>query len=782
MPDAPPHTNRLINETSPYLLQHAHNPVDWYPWGDEAFEEAQRRGVPVFLSIGYSTCYWCHVMERESFESPDIARVMNERFVCIKVDREERPDLDEIYMAATTTFTGSGGWPMSVFLTPDARKPFYAGTYFPPEPMHNRPAFPELLRGLSQAWMERNDEVIEQANKLADAVAEQVSATSQPAPVGEPHLTKALASLLQRLDQTNGGFSHAPKFPQPVYLEFLLDMRPVADKSTRSAIDLALRTTLDAMAIGGIHDQIAGGFHRYSVDEFWTVPHFEKMLYDNAQLARTFTRASAVLNDEYYAGVARQTLNYCLTEMTDPDNPGVNGFYSAQDAEVDGKEGLNYLWTREEFEAALADHPELLPLAIDLYGLDASPNFQDPHHPSEPRRFVLRLASRFEDFAQRHNLDAPTFFEHLGTINTTLLKYRAQRKQPALDDKVLVSWNAMLIPALVEAGRLFERDDYIKAARNAARFILHTMRDESGTRLRTHRNGTSAIPTLLEDHAHLLEALLALNANPSTVDEFPLDYIMALADETHERFADESGAYFDTRADARDLFVRTRSLHDGATPGSSGVMLHALIELAHRSGEPRFAQRAAKLMQSISATLAEHPLGAINSTRALLTMLARRDRYHELLDFATNDGSDSLQRTKSPVAVLVSTDAFTVSDAAPASFKVALEIEPGYHIVAADPGDSDAAKSLYPLRAGLISGRDIAVYADYPQGEAMGSEAVGRFNAHTGRVEFDIAIEKAPGIGASPGKPVLGISFQACSDTECLQPQTVRLDIEITIE
>lgn len=776
------HTNRLAKETSPYLLQHAHNPVDWYPWSDEAFELARERGVPVFLSIGYSTCYWCHVMERESFESPDIARVMNERFVCIKVDREERPDLDEIYMAATTTFTGSGGWPMSVFLTPDTRKPFYAGTYFPPEPMHNRPAFPEMLRGLSQAWKERREEVIEQANKLADAVTEQVSASSDPVPVGEPHLTKALSSLLQRLDQTNGGFSHAPKFPQPVFLDFLLDMRPVADKSTRSAIDLALRKTLDAMATGGIHDQIAGGFHRYSVDEFWTVPHFEKMLYDNAQLARTYTRAAAVLNDPYYAGVARQTLDYCLREMTDAINPGSKGFYSAQDAEVDGKEGLNYLWTKDEFVAALADHPDLLPLAIDLYGLDSSPNFQDPHHPNEPRRFVLRLESRFENFAQRHNLDPNTFFAHMGTINEALLTARDQRKQPRLDDKVLASWNAMLIPALVEAGRVFERDDYIAAAGNAAKFILSDMRDAEHTRLRTHRNGTSAIPTLLEDHAHLLEALLALNACPSTADDFPLNDIVALADETHDLFADDAGCYFDTREGAADLFVRTRSLHDGATPGASGVMLHALIELAHRTSEPRFGQRAAKLMQSISATLAQHPLGTINSTRALLTMLARRDRYHDLIDFATNDGSDSLERTKSPVAVLVSTDAITVSDDSPASFKVKLQIEKGYHIAAANPGESEAAQSLYPMRVGLISGQGIAVYADYPQGQPMGVEAVGRFNAHTDSVEFDIAVEKAPGIGASEGHPVLGISFQPCNEQSCMQPQTVRLDIEITID
>ncbi|MEX0876305.1 MAG: thioredoxin domain-containing protein [Phycisphaerales bacterium] len=512
MPDTT-HTNRPAAETSPYLLQHAHNPVDWYPWCDEAFAHAVKRGVPVFLSIGYSTCYWCHVMERESFENADIAAVMNERFVCIKVDREQRPDIDEIYMAATTTFTGSGGWPMSVFLDPATRKPFYAGTYFPPEPAHGRPSFPDLLRGLSEAWKDRRDEAVEQSRRLAQAVAEQVSGSEEPAPVGEAQLSAATTALLTRLDKANGGFGHAPKFPQPVFLDFLLEMRPVTDATTTSAIDMAVRKTLDAMAIGGIHDQIGGGFHRYAVDEHWTVPHFEKMLYDNAQLASVYTRAADVYDDAYYARTAQRTLDYCLAEMTDPDEQGRTGFYSAQDAEVDGREGLNYLWIEAEFEDALGGDPGLLELALDIYGLRQGSNFRDPHHPDDPKRSVLRLESRPDQLASRLKLTADELNTHIDTINARLMTARAARKQPGLDDKVIVSWNGMLIAALVGAGTRFDRDDYLAAAARATRFILDEMRSGDGQLLRTHRGGKASIPGLLEDYAALIAALLRLHLN-----------------------------------------------------------------------------------------------------------------------------------------------------------------------------------------------------------------------------------------------------------------------------
>src|ERR1043165_6403662 len=334
-----PHTNRLAKETSPYLLQHAHNPVDWFPWGIEAFAEARKRGVPIFLSIGYSTCYWCHVMERECFESEEIAAQMNRGFLCIKVDREERPDLDDIYMAATQMTTGRGGWPMSVFLEPEKLRPFYCGTYFPPEPRGGMRSFPQILEAISGAWKNERDEVAQQSETLANAVREHLGTVESTVPVGLGHVSKAAQTLLRMLDRVHGGFGSAPKFPQPVFLEFLLDIREVAaDEATRDATDQALRLTLDRMACGGMNDQIGGGFHRYSVDEKWLVPHFEKMLYDNAQLAAVYARAGTIYNDDFYRRTARRTIEYILKEMTQPSG----AFSSAQDAEVDGREGGNY--------------------------------------------------------------------------------------------------------------------------------------------------------------------------------------------------------------------------------------------------------------------------------------------------------------------------------------------------------------------------------------------------------------------------------------------------------
>ncbi|HVZ94640.1 MAG TPA: DUF255 domain-containing protein, partial [Phycisphaerales bacterium] len=392
--------NLLSRETSPYLLQHAHNPVPWMPWGPAAFDEARRRDVPIFLSIGYSTCYWCHVMERESFEDEAIGRALGEHFVCIKVDREERPDVDDIYMTAVQLMTRRGGWPMSVWLTPPGAKdtndtglePFYAGTYFPAEPRHGMPSLPQLVEGISEAWKSNRAQVLEQASSIADAIREQLAHRADPAPIGEKQIAQAVSQLLRLYEPNHGGFGRAPKFPQPVFLEFLLDARrAITDPAALASIDRAVRHTLDAMALGGLLDQLGGGFHRYSTDEKWLVPHFEKMLYDNAQLASIYARAYAIGKDEFDARILRRTLDYVLREMTDPET---GAFFSAQDAEVDGREGLNYLWTREELAAALGG--EEAAFASWVYGLDGGPNFRDPHHHDEPARNVLFLRARPE--------------------------------------------------------------------------------------------------------------------------------------------------------------------------------------------------------------------------------------------------------------------------------------------------------------------------------------------------------------------------------------------------
>ncbi|MBL4698428.1 MAG: thioredoxin domain-containing protein [Phycisphaerales bacterium] len=785
----PTHTNALANETSPYLLQHAHNPVDWHPWGDEAFAEARERNIPVFLSIGYSTCYWCHVMERESFENEEIAKIMNEHFVCIKVDREERPDIDDIYMAATTIFSGSGGWPMSVFLEPKSRKPFYAGTYFPAEPAYGRPSFPQLLEGLSDAWKNQNAQVLEQAESIAAAVIEQVaSANQQPVAVGQAQLSSATSALLQRFDKTNGGFGGSPKFPQPVFLEYLLDFRQHTDDGTRDAIDKAIKVTLDAMAKGGINDQIGGGFHRYSTDALWTVPHFEKMLYDNAQLANVYARAASIYQDSYYARTARLTLDYCLREMTDQSEPGATGFFSAQDAEVDGKEGLNYLWIPEEINEVFGEGSKDAKFILDIYGLDNGTNFQDPHHKDEPPRNVLRLEERLDVLAKRSALSENEFYAKVDELNAKLYAVREQRKQPRLDDKVLTAWNGLLVSALVEAGETLDEPKYIEAAQHAADFILEHMRSKDGQLLRAYRANVAKVPAVLEDYAMLIAGMIKLHQAPLARNQTTIEMILELADQAHKLFADETGSYYVTRANQSDLFVRTRSYHDGAVPSAIGIMLHNLFNIASlvnasESDAIKYRTRAAKLLESISPSLASHPMSSINSARAMIHMLEQEDDYAGIYTFAgSGEVIESKPTNNSRVQVLVSTESITVTDEEPASFKIAIEIEEGYHIVAAEPGDSDAAKLLLPLRVGLTKGQGVAVYADYPEGHEYGLDSVGTFNINSGRIEFDVMIEKAPGVGPTPGAPVIGVSFQACNDSTCQAPQTVELDIEIVID
>lgn len=776
----PKHTNRLAQESSPYLLQHAHNPVDWYPWCDEAFAEAKRRGVAVFLSIGYSTCYWCHVMERECFEDETIAKQMNERFVCIKVDREQRPDIDDLYMAATQIFTGSGGWPMSVFLDPDTRKPFWCGTYFPPKPMHGRPSFPQILEGLSGAFKDKREEIREQSESIADAVQEQLTLDTKPVQIGVPQITRTTTTLLTQFDRTNGGFGGAPKFPQPVYLEYLLDVRAITDPQTQEAIDAVVRKTLDSMAIGGINDHVGGGFHRYAVDALWSVPHFEKMLYDNAQLAELYARASVQYSDTLFAHTTRRTLDYVLREMTGDGEPGATGFFSAQDAEVDGREGLNYLWTSEEFDDVLGEDSGF---AKRLYGLDQGPNFQDPHHPDEPRRSVPRLEDRPDRVASTLGISEEELMTRMASINSRLLKARSKRKQPGLDDKVLCAWNGMMISGLVAGGEALGERKYIEAAEHAARFILTHMRTEVGTLARAYRNGTASIPALLEDYATLVRGLLALHLADDSREGGMLREAILLMEEAQKAFGDPDGGYHDTRADEQDLFVRARSTYDGAVPSGTSMMFSNLVTLARITGEDLWVDRAVGALNALSAAITKNGVGVINSTRQMLAMMTMRplvaDRYEFLMDI---EADTSGARASGPVAVFVSESDLKVSEDTPGSFEIALEIDDGYHIVAADPGEGDAASGLVPLRVGLISGQGVAVYGDYPAGEEYGIAGIGTIRVHSGRIEFTVAVEKAAGVGPTPGEPILGVSFQACTDSACQKSQTVELKIRVAVE
>ncbi|MEZ6242306.1 MAG: thioredoxin domain-containing protein [Phycisphaerales bacterium] len=779
MPHAQPrHANRLAGETSPYLLQHAHNPVDWFAWGEEAFTEARRRDVPIFLSIGYSTCYWCHVMERESFEDEATAALMNDRFVCVKVDREERPDVDDLYMTATQIMTGRGGWPMSSFLEPESLRPFWCGTYFPREPRQGLPAFTQVLEGIARAWKTQREDVLAQGEQVAGAVREALGGEAEPTPVGRAHVSGAIEGLLRTVDRTNGGFGGAPKFPQPANLMLLLDAREGAEGDTLAAIDASVRTTLDRMALGGMFDQVGGGFHRYSTDAIWLVPHFEKMLYDQAQLVIAYARAATVYADEFYGRIVRRTLDYVLREMTPSSEPGAGGFFSAQDAEVDGREGLNYLWTPEEVRGALpADDAEL---AIKLYGLDKGANFRDPHHRDEAARTILSLRDRPERLAGALGMTPNDLCAKLDSINEKLYSVRAQRKQPHLDDKVIVSWNAMMIEALVAGTSLTGDARYHEGAERAGTHILTRMRAPDGTLLRVARGGKAKTPAFLEDHAALIRALVALHASPFAAGDQRLRDAVEIADLAEAAFAAPGGGYFDTREGQGDLFVRTRSTYDGAIPCGSSLMLGALLMLHDATGEGRFLDRAVGALSSLSPRLARSPVAVVEATRQLLRMLrspvlAGRMTLDEPQRFVTNDAAPF------PVEVLASADTIEVAPDRPASFRLRLEIKDAYHIVAADPGEG--GRGLIPLRVGLVRGQGVAVYADYPAGEAFdpGIPGVGDIRVHHGVIEFDVAIEHAPGVGPSTGDPILGVTFQACTQTECLEPRTLELGVEIDV-
>ena len=772
------HTNELINSTSPYLLQHAHNPVNWRLWSDAAFKEALERDVPVFLSIGYSTCYWCHVMERESFENEAIASLMNEKFVCIKLDREEHPEIDEIYMAATTMMTGSGGWPMSVFLEPSKRRPFWAGTYFPPEPKYGRPSFPQILDSLSQAYKDKHDEVIQQSEAIAKAVGEQIASDQQPIPVGIKNIQAAITGLLQRFDRTSGGFGGAPKFPQPVFMELLLDARDLVDTDTKAAIDQSVKMTLDRMGTGGIFDQIGGGFHRYSTDAHWLVPHFEKMLYDNGQLLHLYARAAEIYDDDFYKRIARRTADYALREMRDQaTDAGTTGFYSAQDAEVNHREGQNYLWTPGQIRDAIQNTDDAQ-FAIKVYGLDAGTNFQDPHHPNDPPSNVLRLDKRPELIAADMGMEPEAFLARLDRINERLYGARALRDQPATDDKVISAWNAMLISGLTKAGVVLADREYIEAARHGAAFLLDTMRTVDGQLARSRRDHKSDIPAGLEDHALLLEALINLAiAEQDDTLWTPIERLFITA---RKHFESGPGIYHDTREDRSDLFIRPRTLHDGATPSGVGVMALVTARMVNISGEERWIDWAVESLKGVSAAITTNPISVANSARALIAMLTMKDRIGTKYAFAGAQSPEPKQQ-QVPVTVFVSDEEMVVSDDTPASFSVAMEIDEPYHIVAADPGDSEAAKALIPLRVGLTQGQGVAVYAQYPDGESFG-EGDALIRVHHGRIEFEVAIEKADGIGPTPGEPILGITFQPCSGTQCLAPVTVRLPVKLAIE
>ncbi len=730
------YTNRLILEDSPYLLQHAHNPVDWYAWGPEAFERAKAEDKPIFLSIGYSTCHWCHAMERESFESIEIARILNKHFISIKIDRERRPDVDEFYMTAVQMLTGHGGWPMSSFLTPEAQ-PFFGGTYYPPQ------QFTALLERVREGWANQRDQIRQQAVRVADAVKEVIAARGQAAAVGQEAVQRAVGELLARHDSRRGGFGGAPKFPHEPELLFLLE------RSLRTGDGAALAAaekSLDAMARGGIYDQVGGGVHRYSTDSEWLVPHFEKMLYNQAHLSRAYLAAYRLTGKPFYARVARQTLDYVLREMTSPEG----GFYSATDADSAGVEGEFFVWTAEELREVLPD--EEAALAIDLWGVSETGNFEG--------KSILHLPRSLDAFAADRKLELEDLFERVDRVRDTLWRLRERREHPLRDDKVVTAWNGMMFTSLAEGADILDEDRYLKAAVKVADFLWRTNRRAEGELWRVHLNGSSSVVALQNDYAYLAEAFLALY--DSTGDERWLKRAQEVCDAMLDKFWDpDQGGFFMSAAGADPhLIARPKSPNDGAIPSGNSVAVRALALLASRTGEESYGNRASATLSAFAESIQRNPAG-------FSYMLLGAD---ELL-------SGGVGPRQYGASGKVRATARLEPAAGALTLEVDLAIREGWHI-----------NSHQPLQDHLIA-TDMSVASDggtwtlgevrYPEGETVRLSFQDEpLAVYQGDVRLSGRVTYGGGDAQGPAPVVpLRLKIQACNDRLCLRPEELVLEV-----
>lgn len=597
--------NRLVYESSPYLLQHEDNPVDWYPWGEEALQKAKREDKPIFLSIGYSACHWCHVMARESFQDQATAEVLNEHFVSVKVDREDRPDLDRIYMSSVQAMTGGGGgWPMSVFLTPEG-KPFYAGTYFPPEPRHGLPSFKRVLRTIADAWHNRREELLETSDRVIASIERQMSPGAPEQDLDPRTLTQAFRSLRRDYDDAHGGWDGAPKFPQPMAIEFLLRFHHAVQEP--EALRMAAGA-LEAMARGGIYDQLGGGFHRYSVDREWLVPHFEKMLYDNAQLARVYVHAWQVTGSHLFRAIAQETLDYVVREMLAPAGPqmlrtqhlpsssssaGSAGFYATQSAESEGEEGRFLVWTAQEIRDVLGADADAF---MDVYDVRPGGNWES--------RTILTFTGTWEER------------QALADARQRLLKARDKRIRPERDEKVLTSWNGLMLAAFAEAGQALGRSDYVEVARRNAAFLLDQLRSEDGHLLHAWRDGEAKIRGYLDDHANAIDGLLALYGATFEPRWFFAARELAEAMLAHFRASEHTETpghpelpFFDTSDAHEELIARPRTHQDNAVPSGNAMAASVLLHLSQLAVEPNYADQARASLRRVQPMLARYPLG-----------------------------------------------------------------------------------------------------------------------------------------------------------------------------
>ncbi|MCP4664645.1 MAG: DUF255 domain-containing protein [bacterium] len=752
------HSNRLAGESSPYLLLHQHNPVDWYPWGDEALDRAREEGKPIFLSVGYSTCYWCHVMERESFSNPEIAALMNRHFINVKVDREERPDLDEVYMTATQILSqGHGGWPNSVFLTPEL-KPFFAGTYFPPQDRYGRPGFPSLLRSIADAWENRRPDLEAQAEKIARMMQGFLEDRGQPAaaPPAAAVAEQGLTELMRTFDDTWGGFGSAPKFPTPSNLFLLLDWTDERPEAARQ-----LEVTLDQMARGGMFDQVGGGFHRYSTDERWLVPHFEKMLYDNGQLIEVYAGWYARTGEAEAARIVRETAEFLAREMTSPEG----AFMSAIDAETDAREGAFYVWTRREIEAAIGR--EEADFLAPIYGFDDQPFFRDPHHPEAEPTYVFHLPETISSQAARLGISEDSLLARIGPLREKLLAHRARRRRPLTDDKILTDWNGMAIAGLAVAGKALDEPELIERAARAADFVLGHLLPGGGPLHHSWRGGRAKIPAYLADYAFFVRGLLTLHE--ATGKGRWLRAATLLTEEQIDRLGDPGGGFFVAAAKA-DLLFRSKDIGDGAIPSANAVAVLNLLALAERTGEPRWRRQGTAALRAFAGPLESSP------GRFLTLALAAR-RYRATAE----DDRNGAPRVPPAVAVseleeralalvIAETRLGTAEGTNGSSWRpleVLLEIADGWH-VNANPASNEF---LIPTRIEAHEGdlRDLR----YPPGRKLASDfSEDEITVYDGKVTIHGELRPT---GA--GETTLRLTYQACDEERCLPP--VRRELAI---
>ncbi len=602
------HTNRLVDETSPYLRMHAHNPVDWYPWGEEAFARAKKEDKPIFLSVGYSSCYWCHVMERESFMDEEIARFLNENFVCVKVDREERPDVDSIYMVAVQLINNRGGWPMSVFMTPEG-KPFFGGTYFPPRDgdRPSMPGFLTIVQRIKEVWTGQRDDINGDAERVTEVIRGELRGRipETAAELGPALVDRTQTSIAGEFDEQYGGFGFSvsdprrPKFPEPSNLSFLLErLRRTNDEEAREM----LLTTLQKMAMGGIWDHLGGGFHRYSVDRYWHIPHFEKMLYDNGQLLSVYSEAYRLTQREDFRRVVDETVAWLMREMRDPGG----AFLAAMDAESEKVEGKFYRWTPGEVREILGDGYDLF---ASVYGVDGEPNFEEHF-------YVLQLERPLAEIAADRNLTESELDAQLAPLRAKLLAHRDKRPKPLIDSKVLSSWNGLLIRGLADAGRNLEQPKYIQAAAEAARFILNHLRDDKGRLLRTYSQGEAKLNAYVDDYAFLIDGLIALHQ--ATGDQQWLREAQQLMDLQIELFWDEEGGgFFFTTSDHEVLIARIKQQTDGAQPSGNSISALNLLYLASELENDRYRQHAQRTLESAALLMDRFPAVAPQASVAI---------------------------------------------------------------------------------------------------------------------------------------------------------------------